>query len=211
MPATTTSDVQHGPPKDEAALPPDDDAPCHQDSLSQIRERLLIACARNGDRAAFSALVDAYDRRLLYFIRRILGETGDALDVLQTVWLQVHRGLTKLRAADAFRVWLYRIAHDLAISELRRSARWPLAMDSQESAPAVDDSGPDAFENAELVHMALTHLSIDHRRVLSLRFLEDMPIAEIAQVLGENEGTIKSRLHYAKRALRMRIEELKHE
>ncbi|MBL8851130.1 MAG: sigma-70 family RNA polymerase sigma factor, partial [Planctomycetaceae bacterium] len=65
--------------------------------------------------------------------------------------------------------------------------------------------------NAELVHAALGALSVDHRRVLTLRFLEDMSIEDIAAVLSCSHGTIKSRLHYAKAALRRRIEELSHD
>jgi RNA polymerase sigma-70 factor (ECF subfamily) len=58
------------------------------------------------------------------------------------------------------------------------------------------------------VHAALQNLSIDHRRVLTLRFLEDMSVEEIAEVVGGPVGTVKSRLHYAKKSLRARIEEL---
>ena len=75
--------------------------------------------------------------------------------------------------------------------------------------PVVSDASVDdaAFENAELVHQAnCTGLSVDHRRVLTLRFLEDMTIEEIAEVVGCSPGTVKSRLHYAKLALRRRIE-----
>jgi len=180
------------------------------EGLQQIQERLLVLCAQAGNRDAFSRLVDLYDRRLLYFIRRILGETEDALDVLQSVWLSVHRKLGKLKAPDAFRVWLYRIAHDQAITELRRKSRRPLPIDDAETMPAVDGASVDeaAFDNAELVHVALADLSFDHRRVLTLRFLEDLSIEEIAEVVGLNAGTVKSRLHYAKLALRLRIEEL---
>jgi RNA polymerase sigma-70 factor (ECF subfamily) len=74
----------------------------------------------------------------------------------------------------------------------------------------VDSAGAEmaAFDNAELVHRALEDLSVDHRRVLALRFLEEMSIEEIAEVVGCSAGTVKSRLHYAKLALRRRIEEL---
>jgi RNA polymerase sigma-70 factor (ECF subfamily) len=63
------------------------------------------------------------------------------------------------------------------------------------------------FDNAELVHAGLQALSVDHRRVLTLRFIEDMTIEEIAAVIGCSAGTVKSRLHYAKLALRRQIEE----
>lgn len=177
----------------------------------RIEERLVVLLAQQGDRAALSRLIDVYDRRLLYFIRRIVGD-DEALDVLQSVWLAVHRKLRGLKSADAFRVWLYRIAHDRAITQLRRKVRTPLAVDDLTFVPsAVDESAGDDFDNAELVHRALGDLSVDHRRVLTLRFLEEMSIDEIAQVIEEPAGTVKSRLHYAKRALRRRIEELTHE
>lgn len=179
-------------------------------SLQQIEERLLVLRAQQGNRDAFSRLVDSYDRRLLYFVRRILGESDGALDVLQSVWLSVHRKLRKLKSPDAFRVWLYRIAHDHAVTALRKKSTWPVAVDDVETAQTVDDSSlhTAAFDNAELVHVALHGLSFDHRRVLTLRFLEDMSIDEIAEVVGQHSGTVKSRLHYAKQALRRRIEGL---
>lgn len=180
------------------------------DGLHQIRERLLVLCAQAGDREALSRLADAYDRRLLYFIRRILGDDDAALDVLQSVWLSVHRKIGKLRVPDAFRVWIYRIAHDHAVSELRRKSRQPVLFADAEVTPAEEEAnaGGDTFDNAELVHAGMKDLSVDHRRVLTLRFLEDMSIDEIAEVVGLSSGTVKSRLHYAKQALRRRIEEL---
>lgn len=179
------------------------------DSLEQIQERLLVLSAQAGDRAAYSALVDRYDRRLLYFIHRILGDNDGALDVTQSVWLDAHRKLRRLKSPEAFRVWLYRIAHDKAITALRQKLKRPLFIDDFQIGEVVDDTGSDAtsFENAELVHLALLDLSIDHRRVLTLRFLEEMSIDEIAEVVGLSSGTVKSRLHYAKLALRNRIEE----
>lgn len=183
------------------------------DGLSNLEERLTVLLAQQGDREALGRLVDQYDPRLLYFVRRLLGCDDAAFDVLQSVWLTVHRSLGKLRAADAFRVWLYRIAHDCTMTELRRRARQPIVLDDVEAVQPAEDSNVDeaAFDNAELVHVALQDLSVDHRRVLTLRFLEDMNTEDIAQIVGCNPGTVKSRLHYAKAALRRRIEEMLHE
>jgi len=207
---TATKDAARASQK--PAIPPDDNvrAMPATDGLERIEERLTVLCAQQGNRAAFSRLVDLYDRRLLYFIHRILGEADGDLDVLQSVWLNVHRHLGKLKSPDAFRVWLYRIAHDQAVTELRRQSRWPLPVGDVEITQAGDDARLDtaAFDNAELVHKAMHDLSFDHRRVLTLRFLEDMSIEEIAAVTGQSSGTVKSRLHYAKHALRCRIEEL---
>lgn len=179
------------------------------DDFQKIEEQLTVLLAQRGDQDAFRRLLDLYDARLLYFVRRILGEADGALDILQAVWLTVHRKLPTLRSADAFRVWVYRIAHDHAVAELRRKSRRPVlfedAPDGAPPDPAASDDAP--FEDAELVHAALLRLSPDHRRVLTLRFLEDMPVEAIAEVVGCGVGTVKSRLHYAKAALRRQIEE----
>lgn len=183
------------------------------DNLVQLQERLTVLLAQQGNGDAFSRLVEQYDRRLLYFVCRILGDNEGALDVLQMVWMTVYRKLKRLTSPDAFRVWLYRIAHDQAVTELRRKSRQPVLMDEVELLQSTNDATIDevGFDNAELVHVGLQGLSVDHRRVLTLMFLEEMTIEEIAAVVGCQAGTVKSRLHYAKAALRRRIEELTHE
>jgi RNA polymerase sigma-70 factor (ECF subfamily) len=180
--------------------------------LQQSEERLTVILASQGDGPAFRILVEAYDRRLLYFIRRILGDSEDAFDVLQSTWLMVHRNLRKLQTPQAFRVWLYRIAHTQTVSALRKQAGEPTAVEAAELSEVAEDSVDEpTFDNAELVHIGLGALSVDHRRVLTLRFLEGMDVAEIADVLECSPGTVKSRLHYAREALRRRIEELVHD
>lgn len=176
-------------------------------------EREIVLLARSGDRDAFSQLVDAYDRRLIYFIRRILNEHDAALDVLQSVWLAVHRKLPTLKEPGAFRVWLYRIAHDKAVAELRTRTRQPLFVEDIAACggPASEDSTELAFDNAESIHLGMQRLSVDHRRILTLRFLEDMKVKEISEVLGCSDGTVKSRLHHARRALRQQIQEMQNE
>src|SRR5437588_12641577 len=90
---------------------------------SQEQERDWVLRARGGDADAFRRLVDAYDRRLLYFVLRFLPDTDRALDVLQDVWLTLFRRLPGLRAAEAFRVWLYQVAHDKVVDAVRRDRR----------------------------------------------------------------------------------------
>src|SRR5262245_66154788 len=90
---------------------------------STDQERLWVRAAQSGDTDAFRRLVDIYDRRLLYFVLRFLPDAHQALDVLQDVWLVVLRRLPGLRAPEAFRVWLYQIAHDKVVSLLRRQRR----------------------------------------------------------------------------------------
>ena len=178
------------------------------EEIDRVHERLLVIRAQARDQDAFRELVQRYERRLLYYIRRVLGDGSESSDVLQEVWLRVFLRLTSLRAPEAFRVWLYKIAHDQTVGHLRRRPKESTA--TEEDVPVVPDSDPwyelDVLENAESVHRALGRLSQPHREVLTLRFLEDMGLAEIAEIVGCAMGTVKSRLYYAKTSLREQIE-----
>jgi len=177
------------------------------------QETAWVRAAQQGDAAAFRHLVECYDRRVLYFVLRFLPDTHQALDVMQEVWLALFRRLPSLRAPAAFRVWLYQIAHDQAVTLLRRRRREARVQASvaRQREDDVEDNHEFAFDRAELVHLALDVLSAEHREVLVLRFLEGMRLEEIAEALRCRPGTVKSRLHYAKRELRREVERLSHE
>ena len=177
--------------------------------LEHLETKICVIRAQGGDTDAFRRLVELYERRLLYFIRRISGAGDWGLDVLQDVWLAVFRRLNTLRSPAAFKTWVYQIAHDKAIDLLRRQHRESELVLTMEPEVETDDAN-EAFENAELVHRALEGLSLAHREVLTLRFLEDLEISEIAEVIRCSVGTAKSRLHYAKKALERKLEELSH-
>jgi RNA polymerase sigma-70 factor (ECF subfamily) len=175
--------------------------------LTQVR--LLIIRSQRGDPAAFRQLVERFDRRLLYFITSLINDPEQALDVSQETWLSVFRQLPNLSSPSAFRTWVYRIAHGKSIELLRRQMRFPGTGESRELLDsAIADSDSIQLENVELVHTALSRLALHHREVLSLHFMESMSIEEMAQVLGCPPGTVKSRLHYARAAMRKTIEEL---
>jgi RNA polymerase sigma-70 factor, ECF subfamily len=174
------------------------------DGVEQLYERVLVLRCQAGDEAAFAELVGRYGPRLRYYVRRML-DHGDADDVLQDVWLDVFRGLPRLADAGAFPAWLYRLARDrvFRLWRRRRPAHQPLAeVDLPEQAEA------DRFtaEDAGRIHAALAELPPEQREVLVLRFLEGMSYDDIAGVVGSPVGTVRSRLHYAKLALRRIIQ-----
>jgi len=179
------------------------------DDSKRLHERVLVLRAQLGDRAAFHELVEQYQERLAYYVQRLVRDWHQSRDLLQQVWLDVFRKLGKLQSPEAFRVWLYRIAHDRVVTFIRRQrlesdARERVAVDAVETDHWND---LDLLENAELVHVALGRLSITHREIMTLRFLEGMDVREIARVTECSEGTAKSRLHYAKSAMRRIVEE----
>jgi RNA polymerase sigma-70 factor (ECF subfamily) len=178
-----------------------------RDKDAVTRELLALRC-RRGDRAAWEDLIRTREPRLLYFIRRLVRNEADAWDVLQETWMRVLKGIGSLSDPGSLTPWLYRVARNTALSHAR--SREP-PHESLEDLPdefAGDPAGgPLDFEDAEQVHRGLLALSLPHREVLTLFFLEDLSVEEAATVLGVPPGTVKSRLHYAKRALRQVIAE----
>jgi RNA polymerase sigma-70 factor (ECF subfamily) len=175
------------------------------DGADRLYERVLVLRCQARDEAAFEEIVSRYTPRLRYYLRRLLGGAEAAEDALQEVWLDAFRGITRLVEPGAFAAWVYRIARDRAFRELRR--RRPFVpfedFDIIDEASDTEEFSP---EDAGRIHGALEMLRLEHREVLVLRFIEDMTYEEIAGVVGCHVGTVRSRLHYAKRALRRIIE-----
>ena len=176
-------------------------------------ESFIVVRCQTGDDSAFESLYELYGDRLLYYLRRLMGGGGSAEDTAQSVWLTVYRKIKTLDEPLAFRGWLYRIAHNEAISALRRTGReisWEEA--GANGAGALDDrpDNVDEFDGADAaaVHAGLDRLSAPHREVLTLRFLHEMTYEEIAEVAQVGLGTVRSRLHHAKRSLRHQLEDM---
>jgi RNA polymerase sigma-70 factor (ECF subfamily) len=169
-------------------------------------ELLVLRCGR-GDRVAWEDLIRHWERRLFYYIRRIVDDEQDAWDVLQQTWMAAYKGVGGIRDGRALPKWLYRTARNLALLQRRRRHPHELLDAGDEGGPpgAADDNGI-AFDRVDLVHHGLDQLALAHREVLTLHFLQDLSVPEIAEVTGVPAGTVKSRLHYAKRALRKVIE-----
>ncbi|MCU0913152.1 MAG: RNA polymerase sigma factor [Planctomycetes bacterium] len=172
---------------------------------------LVLRCQR-GDPEAFRELVHRWEPRLYYYLRRILPDDSTVWDVLQETWLAVFRDLRGLTDVHKFPAWLYRVSRAKAVDSMRRQNRCvePSVEDQIECA---EDGSLIlvAREEAQLVHGQLVKLSPIHREVLTLRFLEEFSIKEISEILSISEGTVRSRLHYAKKALSHLLREAKHE
>ena len=176
-------------------------------AADSIQEAIWVLQAQRGDEEAFTRLIDNYDRRLVSYLLRFAAGPEEALDLAQEVWVSVYRGLKKLRNPAVFRAWLYRIAHALVVSRIRRRVREEQVLESfsAEQEAAMRDDEPISGD-PELVRHGLAALSPEHREVLVLRFLEDMSLDEIARALDCHLGTVKSRLHYARQALKQFVE-----
>ena len=171
--------------------------------LDRLYERVLVVRCQAGDERAFAELIERYQPRLREFLRRMLDsrDAGETDDVLQDVWFDVFRSVGKLRDTGAFASWLYRIARDRAYRFIRRKGMATQPIDKFELPAEAADVEFDADER-RLVMASLNRLPHEHREVLLLRFVEQMDYEQIARAVGCELGTVRSRLHYAKRALR---------
>jgi RNA polymerase sigma-70 factor (ECF subfamily) len=178
------------------------------DRFDGLYERVLVLRCQTGDEAAFAELVGRYAGRLRGFVGRLLpADVGAVEDVLQDVWVDVVRGVGRLAEPGAFTAWVFRIARDRAYLVLRKRRRPVLSLaDPGEVPDGAEDAGLDA-EEREAVRAGLDALPPGHREVLALRFVEDLSYDQIAVVVGCPVGTVRSRLHHAKRALRAVLEQ----
>jgi RNA polymerase sigma-70 factor (ECF subfamily) len=177
-------------------------------TTDDISAELLVLRCRRGDPQGWNELVAKFHDRLFYFVRRMVEDDDRAQSLMQDVWMQVLRGLGRLQRTDRLTAWLYTIARRAVLLHHRRNYAAPdvAAFDAASDVvdPEVDAAA--VFENAELVHFGLSRIGLAEREVLTLHFLEDFSVAEIAEILEIPPGTVKSRLARARSELRCVLE-----
>jgi RNA polymerase sigma-70 factor (ECF subfamily) len=171
------------------------------DAADKLAEQVLILRCQLGDADALAELIAHYSPGLLFYLRKLAASAAE--DLLQDTWFDVYRRINALHEPAAFTTWLYRIARDKAYRRLRRK---PEAFLDQELAAGLA-AQEEAFtaEDAAGVRAALEDLPSEQREVLVLRFIEEMSYEQIAQIIARPMGTVRSRIHYARLALRERL------
>jgi len=168
-------------------------------------ERQLVERARRGDREAYETLVRRKVDAVLRTALAVLGNEADADDAVQETFLAAWRRLPTLRDVDRFDAWLGRITLNACLMALRRRRGVrEIPVTDTTSAEPIDRAASDfdaAAVSADAFDRAFGRLSVDQRAILVLHHLDALPITEIAARLGIPGGTVKSRLHAARRAL----------
>lgn len=185
-----------------------------------MTEQELVAAAKVGDADAFAQLVEANQNRIYSLALRMVGNPEDAADLAQDAFLSAWRGLENFQGEAAFSTWLYRLASNACIDFLRkekrkRAAGGVLSLDDTEEGATLDlpdfEADPhrqlERSEVRETIARGLAELSPEHRSVLTLREVSGLSYAEIADLLGLEEGTVKSRISRARLALRKKLVE----
>ena len=168
-----------------------------------IATELLVLRAQSGDRDAMRALFKAWNPRLRAHASRLLGAHAslDASDATQEAWLAIAKRIRKLSDPALFAPWAHRIVAHKCADASRRAIRERRA---RESRPATETVHPAPDDRADL-RAAFAALTLEHRAVLSMRYGSDLGIGHIALALGIPPGTVKSRLHAARAALKQAI------
>ena len=178
-----------------------------REQLDRLYDRLLVLRCQTADPAAFEELIRRFQPSLRRFLRRMLDDEHLAEDALQDVWFDVFKGAGKLEDLDAFAGWVWRIARNRAYRTLRRrGATLAESIDPNALADAEEPSALDAAEQKQLLDASLDRLTHEQREVLLLRYVEQLNYEQIATAVGCELGTVRSRLHYAKVALRQLME-----
>jgi RNA polymerase sigma-70 factor (ECF subfamily) len=182
---------------------------------SSSDDATLAAAAGAGDRHALEILLDRHADRVHAICRRVVAHPEDALDATQEALIAVARGIGRFDGRAAFTTWLYRVATNAALDELRRRSRRPLPVDpdtTPESAitglsgsDASGSRGEDAVDARLDVDRALAGVPEEFRTAVVLRDLADLDYPEIAEVLGVPIGTVKSRIARGRTALRLAL------
>ncbi len=165
-----------------------------------VDDRALVAAAQAGDRDALDRLIRTHYDRIHAVCRRITGNESDAADAAQEALIAMVRGLHRFDGRSAFSTWVYRIATNASLDELRRRRRRPLSVvhdDDRADLEAADSSSAlpfDQIADRELLERALLDVPEDFRIPVVLRDVADLDYQEIADTLDVPIGTVKSRI-----------------
>jgi RNA polymerase sigma-70 factor (ECF subfamily) len=175
-------------------------------------ESLFVLRLKANEDAAYDELVRTFNAQIFHVAFRMLGDSGDAADVSQEIFLKVFRNINGFKGESSLKSWIFRIAFSEILNRLRwwkrRHRQSTVSLDAEHGVNGngngngyhVSDARPtpeqalESKEQEEAIQMALGKLSGDHRSIIILRDIEGFSYGEIADVLGISIGTVKSRL-----------------
>lgn len=174
-----------------------------------MNDAKLVEAFRSGDMNAFNALVERWQERIHRFAYRYFSSHDDAMEITQKTFIRAYRKLDSLEDTNKFSSWLYRIANNLCLDELKRAGRRRSSSMDALNEPRIAKSiteNPDRpiqqKELGSLLQQALNQLPAEQRIVVIMKEYEGLKFREIAEILEEPENTVKSRMYYGLTSLR---------
>ena len=161
---------------------------------------VLVVRCQLGERAAWELLIQRWHQPMWRFVFGMLADRQVAEDVLQSIWLRVVQSLVQLREPERFESWIYRVARNVIADRLRQQYRRPPEA-AYDEAPTLERP-LQSLELTESLRTALSKLHPQDRETTVLYYLEELSLGEVAEICAVPAGTVKSRLHRARRQLR---------
>jgi RNA polymerase sigma-70 factor (ECF subfamily) len=174
-------------------------------SSQQVADEWLVLQSQDGDARAFDLLVSRWQERLWRHARRLVRDDAAAWDVLQEAWMSMLKNLRRLEDPRAFSPWAYRIVTLRSMDHLRRGKRQKRLVEEQRRACTPQQTN-EVDDDVEELRLALDELSFEQRAIISLHYKEELGVERISEILDIPAGTVKSRLHRARAALKERLE-----
>ncbi len=177
-----------------------------------MEDAYLVRDFLGGNHQAFNTLVSRWQNRIHHFAYRYFASSDDAAEITQKTFIKAYQKLDTLDDATKFGSWLYRIANNLCLDELKRAGRKrSTSLEALKVAPQTQSvSGADSKlvrnEAMVLLHKALLQLPNEQRMVVIMKEYEGLTFAEIAEILNEPLNTVKSRFYYGLKALKKTFE-----
>jgi len=175
-----------------------------------IPDAAIVERVLTGDSALFELLMRRYNRLLFRLARGIVRDDDEARDVVQAAYVRAYYHLEQFRGPDGFKAWLARIAVNEALGRQRRA---PTIVDTEQRAVALPDLAEPGPENAasrrdllRILQAAIDRLPEEFRQVFVLRGVEQLSIAETAELLGIKPATVKTRFHRARHMLQQQLQ-----
>ena len=180
--------------------------------LKELSDEHLVVLCQGDNHAAFEVLVDRYKSGIHWLVRRMVGGTDDE-DLTQEVFIKVYQAIPGFRGGSSFKTWIYKIAHNLCLSELRKKGRRGVHLSIEEEGdeklhcllPDTRNDLEDEIEKRDLsesIRTLMERLPPQYRAVLTLFYLEQAKYEEIADIMGIPLGTVKTHIHRARLRLR---------
>ena len=173
--------------------------------------QLPVHEARAGEPEAWEALLARYRLPLYAYVYELVHQEQTSLDLVQETFISAARHINTLQRDEKFGSWLFSIAHQKCIQHWRKQRPAEIPIDPLDEDFPEPEPGPQELlirkEQEEAFMKLLGQLAVPHRAVLLLHFMEDFSLEEIARITETHIGTVKSRLHYARKALRRLLEE----
>ncbi len=182
--------------------------------LTLEEEEQLVERAQGGDKRAFRRLYDAYLKRVISQVGRIMGPGPEVEDVVQNVFIQVHRSLPKFNGDSKFSTWLYRVTWNVTVSHIRKRAPTVDLPALRQFAVTDEQWGKiEARDKLRTLHAGIADLPNNYREAFVLFELEGASLTEIAEITGDSINTVASRVRRSRERLRALLEraEGKHE